>query len=165
MVSEQAHVAEVTDGCDERLAQGEGYLASKLVAEAAELFQSVLMDGGEEPRALMGLARCMYLRRRPHKALSHLQQLAAVAPEYPELANNMGVILFEMGLLEPAREQFERAASQAPDDPVTWLNLIDLARQAEDRPNGERYCRRLLEVDPGNLEALTYLGEGARPPF
>ena len=165
MVSDQAHAAEVTDNNDARLTQAEGYLSSKLVNEAIELFQSVLMEDGEAPRACMGLARCMYLRRRPHEALSHLQQLAVLDPEYPELANNMGVILFEMGLLEQAREQFERAASQVPDNPVTWLNLIDLARQADDRPGGERYCRRLLEVDPGNMEALTYLGEGARPPF
>ena len=164
MVSEEALSTESLEDSSEQLALAESYLNSRLVNEAADLFQSVLVSTGE-PRALMGMARCMYHRRRLHEALSHLQQLAAVDPQFPELANNMGVILFEMGLLEQARVQFERAAQESPDNPVTWLNLMDLARKAEDHEGRQLYCRRLLEVDPGNLEALDYLGQSARPPF
>ncbi len=164
MVSEEARTIECLEDNAEQLALAESYLDSRLVNEAADIFQSVLVHTGE-PRALMGMARCMYLRRRLHEALSHLQQLAVVDPSFPELANNMGVILFEMGLLEQARAQFEKAAEQTPQNTVTWLNLMDLARKADDREGCERYCRRLLEVDPGNTEALDYLGQTARPPF
>ena len=164
MVCEEARSTETHEDNAAQLDLAESYLASKLVNEASDIFQSVLIATGES-RAFMGMARCMYLRRRLHEALSHLQQLAAQDPQYPELANNMGVILFEMGLLEQAREQFERATREVPDNPVTWLNLMDVARKAEDHEGCERYCRRLLEVDPGNSEALSYLGQGARPPF
>ena len=164
MVSEEARSTDGVEDCTEQLALAESYLATGLVNEATEVFQSVLVISGE-PEALMGMARCMYHLRRLHEALSHLQQLAVVDPQFPELANNMGVILFEMGLLEQAREQFEHAAEECPENTVTWLNLIDLARKAEDDEGREKYCRRLLEVEPGNLEALEFLGQRARPPF
>lgn len=164
MVCEEARSTDSHEENAARLELAESYLASRLVNEASDIFHSVLIATGES-RALMGMARCMYLRRHLHEALSYLQQLASQDPQFPDLANNMGVILFEMGLLEQAREQFEKAARQVPENPVTWLNLMDVARKAEDHKNCERYCRRLLEVDPGNSEALSYLGQGARPPF
>ena len=163
MVSEQAISTHDQEEIEGQLATADSYLASRLVSQAEELFQLILVNT-EEPRAIMGVARCMYLRRRLHEALSHLQQLASVDPDYPELANNMGVILFEMGLMEQARQQFERAAQETPGNTVTWLNLMDLARKADDREGCERYCRRLLEVDPGNIEALDYLA-GANAPL
>lgn len=151
----------IADAGEEGLQLAESYFASRLISEAAETFQSVLEKTGDS-RALMGLARCMYHRRRLHEALSYLQELEARDPEYPEMANNMGVILFEMGLLDRARENFERASQESPDNPLSWLNLLDLARKQEDRSACERYCQRLLQVDPGNSEAISYLEQHAR---
>lgn len=146
----------VVDQCAQQLELAENYLASGLISEAGELFEGMLNSANKAP-ALMGLARCSFHRERLHESLSYLQALDQVEPTFPDLANNMGVVLFKLGLVEQARQQFERAAAAAPQEPVSWLNLIDMARRTEDDDACRRYCHKLIEVDPGNTEARTIL--------
>ncbi len=146
----------------EDLKRAGAYVNCGLISEAAEVYASIL-DSHTDPRALLGIARCTYELRRLHEALGYLQILSSIDPDYPDLANDMGVILFEMGCKAQASEQFVRAAAQNPDDIKVWLNVMDLTYDIGDYRQSITACRRILELDPNNADALAVLARITNP--
>jgi tetratricopeptide (TPR) repeat protein len=140
----------------EELDRAEAYLNAGLVIEAGELFRSVVEAGGPA-RARWGLARCAYYRRELHEALGHLQVLDPA--EFSDLNNDLGVIYFEMGLLEQSRRQMEQAAAGHPGNPLPIVNLIDIARAQGDRQGAIEYCRQYLALAPGDQEVEEIFAE------
>jgi dTDP-4-dehydrorhamnose 3,5-epimerase len=137
---------------DGTIDHAEAYLASGLVSEAAELF-STLIGTPDALRAHMGLARCAYRLRQLHDALRHLQDVGALDPIYPDLANDMGVVLFELGMVQEAKEQFLRAATQQPLNPQPLRNLMDLAVRDDDWSECIRCAQQILALEPTDAEA------------
>ncbi len=143
------------------LEKAESYLASGLVVEAADLFKARL-ETEEDPVAHMGLVRCAYLRQNLHEALSHLQAVSTLDPDFPDLANNMGVILYELGMSTQAEDYFKTAAEQEPDNVQPWQNLRDLAEEKGDHAVCVEYCQRILTLDPSDIETQHTLQSAQR---
>lgn len=89
---------------EEDLARAEAYLGCGLVAVANEIFEALLAEQ-ERPEARYGLASCAYQRGDLHEAMGQLQMLQSRGERSAEVANDLGVIYFRLGLVSEAREQ------------------------------------------------------------
>jgi Flp pilus assembly protein TadD len=78
-------------------------------------------------------------------ALEDFRRAVALAPQDPELHNNIGVICFELGRLEEARAAFEHAIEVEPDYLAARLNLIDLDLTLDRNEEARLASRDLLE--------------------
>jgi tetratricopeptide (TPR) repeat protein len=66
--------------------------------------------------------------------------------------------LFESGAAERAVSVMETTAKAFPRDVQTQFALADLYNDAGREADAERSIRQLLQVEPGNADALNYLG-------
>ncbi len=66
--------------------------------------------------------------------------------------------LFETGATARALAILEPAAKASPKDAATQFALADMYNDAGRDADSERTMRQLLDADPGNAEALNYLG-------
>jgi len=81
----------------------------------------------------------------------------------PEIEVLCGTASFalEIGAMDFAREQLDRAREQDADFPGVQLLEARLAFLEEDLPRGEAHLDRVLEVEPDNGEAHLYYGWSA----
>lgn len=128
------------------LARAEELLASGLVAAASEIYDTIL-EHEEVPAARHGAARCAFLRSELHAALGHLQRLEREGAT-AELANDLGVIYFHLGLAAEARQQLELAVELAPDHEAAWQNLVDITAAAGDQEASRACQARLAALAP-----------------
>ena len=140
------------------LEMADAYLASGLVSDGAELYERHL-ESALASRAHIGLAKCAYHRREFHEALGYLQAVSVIEPGYPDLANCMGAVLFGMGLEDEAREAFEVAVAEQPDNLVGLSNLAELCMKAEDFEACAEACRQILQLVPGDRDTTAMLQE------
>jgi tetratricopeptide (TPR) repeat protein len=136
--------------CQELLGRAQVLMDAGLVSPAAELYQRIL-EQEENAEARQGAGRCAYLRGELHEALGHFQRIDE-GRSLPGLQNDLGVIYFELGLVEQAHAQLEKAATQCPEDVVIWRNLLDIAISREDRVACRIYCDQVLALDPSDKE-------------
>jgi len=139
------------------LDRAETYLESGLVSEAAEIYEEMIARGEDSPRVQMGLAQCAYRRRLLHEALGHLHAVLQSAPHYPNVHNDLGVVLFELGLCEEAQLAFQEALAQDPADPQPLRNLMDAAIAADDWNACIECCENILARDPDDAEVQQVL--------
>jgi tetratricopeptide (TPR) repeat protein len=101
---------------------------------------------------------------RPDDAAPHLEVLKRLAPNRPEVLSALGRWKFVQGNLDEARPLLEAAVVKLPRDTTLLINLARLEMQENPpRPEeAERWLRRLLEVDPSDLEGQTVLVESLR---
>ena len=69
-----------------------------------------------------------------------------------------GVVLFQQGYLEQARESFEQVVAAKPDDPDAYYNLGTLNLRRNDFPQARRYLEQTLKLRPNYPEAWNNLG-------
>jgi len=69
-----------------------------------------------------------------------------------------GVVLFQQGYLEQARESFEQVVAVKPDDPDAYYNLGTLNLRRNDFPQARRYLEQTLKLRPNYPEAWNNLG-------
>lgn len=146
---------------NEVLERAEAFLESGLVSEAAEIYEEIITRGGDSPRVQMGLAQCAYRQRKLHEALGHLQAVLQSAPDHPSVHNDLGVVLFELGLPEEASAAFEEALARHPDDPQPLRNLMDVAVARDDWNACIACCEQILVREPEDDEVKQVL-EAAR---
>jgi pentatricopeptide repeat protein len=146
---------------NEALERAEAYLSSGLVSEAAEIYDEMIERGEDSPRAQMGLAQCSYRLRNLHEALGHLQAVLQCAPDTPSVHNDLGVVLFELGMIDEAREAFVEALAQNPNDAQPLRNLMDVAVACDDWDACIAHCESILALTPGD-EEIQQLLEAAR---
>lgn len=135
------------------LEMAEAYLASGLIAEATELFTKHL-ESAQAARASMGMAICAYQRENFHEALAYLQCLVTIDPTYPDLSNLAGAVMFRLGLIEEARNQFRDAVDCAPDNPVPLLNLADIEYHMGNVNACLEAIDKALALDPQYADAI-----------
>ena len=91
---------------------------------------------------------------RPAEALPHLEQALALKPGHPEVVNNLGVVLQELGRLDEAILRFGQALTLRPDYAEAMFNLgAAHQRRGEAAEAMAHYqsCLRLRPQDPGLL--------------
>ncbi len=146
---------------NEALERAEAYVESGLISEAVEIYEEIITRGADSPRVQMGLAQCAYRQRKLHEALGHMQAVLQIAPDHPSVHNDLGVILFELGLADEASTAFEEALSRNPADPQPLRNLMDVAVSRDDWNACIACCEQILARAPGDEEVLQVL-EAAR---
>ncbi|MNP76528.1 hypothetical protein D3C76_1737800 [compost metagenome] len=77
-----------------------------------------------------------------------------------DLALDAGLILFEMSMYEKSKQYLEISVQQDQDEVVStvFYCLTICCFELELFEDGERYLRKLLELEPDHEEALALLG-------
>ena len=158
--------------CEELLDLAEEHLVAGRLDTAEELFaaQSTRVAGAREAtaRALMGLAHCAAARECYHEALGHLQEAQSAAPHYPSLANDLGVVLYRLGLVEQARESLDSAVVDDEGHLEAWRNLLQVSLTLRNVDKCVQASQRILALCPGDptaraiFEAAQDVEEGLR---
>ncbi len=109
-----------------------------------EKLGEVLLKAGQKPEASQAYitAGNLYRKRKEYrKAADVLLKAAKATPYLPEPAENLANLYLELGRKDLAAK--------------TYLGLASYFNQKGDRVQAAAYCRRALEIDPGNPQALT----------
>jgi tetratricopeptide (TPR) repeat protein len=130
--------------------------------------------------ALNNLGHALTDQGKLDEAAQRLRQALAIRPEYPEAHSNLGNVLCRQGKHKEAIVHYEQAIAGNPSFSEAHNNL-GLALAELGRPNEMRWiqallsfakrsyafgnlaaaeiaCRNILDVEPGNSEALNILG-------
>jgi predicted CXXCH cytochrome family protein len=119
--------------------------------EAASEFEAVLArDAVPETAFALGLARAQQGRWRD--AIAALERCVAEAPDHPRARYNLALAYAKAGDTTKALDELERAAGQDDTRREAVLTLIDLARQANDKPRLERWVLEAARLDPNVRE-------------
>ena len=140
----------------------ERHLADGQIFEAEELFERRL-ESGQASRARMGLAKCAFYRKDLHEALASLQMLEQMVPDYPDLDNTMGAVLFGLGLAGEARERFLKAVRCDPDNPIAWRNLAQVQLSDGVTDGCVVACQRALDLDPQDEVTRALMAQATQP--
>lgn len=140
---------------------GMAYLASGQLNVALEEARVALVADPSYPLAynLLGLA---YMQMRENSgAENHFEQALRLAPNDPEIGNNMGWFLCQTGREARAFEFFEAAATnplyETPVRPL--LNAALCAGRLKDFRKAEAYLGRALRHDPNDIDGLFLLAD------
>jgi tetratricopeptide (TPR) repeat protein len=118
---------------------------------AAAEADDVLRAEPEQPRALYAKARALRLRERP-EARAFAARAVAAGRGY-EARLLLGLLLFEVGDLEAAANEFRAAAASAPDRAAPHYDLALVAHQQNRYREAREGYLRALSLDPGHLNA------------
>jgi tetratricopeptide (TPR) repeat protein len=109
----------------------------------------------EAARALAAVAEA---RAAAAPALEEWRQAQALDADRPEAHLNLGLLHVELGELEAARAEYERALALAPWFTPALVNLADVARIGGRDGEGEALLRRALALDPASADVHHALG-------
>lgn len=114
-------------------------------AEALTEVNQYLATQARDPQMLFWQAKLLADLGRQQEAFDHFLNLTQLYPELPEPHNNLGVIYAARGQLGQARESFEMALRNNPNDATALENLGDVllnqSRQAYEKA---------LKLDPAS---------------
>jgi tetratricopeptide (TPR) repeat protein len=99
-----------------------------------------------------------YRKRDPEKALGHLRQAVALAPEFAEAWINLGAVLLERKQPEDARKAFDTALRLEPGSAVTLFRLGSVRLEHGDLDQAVAEFDAALRIDPTHADAHNSLG-------
>jgi hypothetical protein len=82
-----------------------------------------------------------------YKATATLQDALKIAPDSPQILNNLGVAFFYAENPRQAKEHLTRAAKGAPNYGAPIFNLAQLAHDAHQEAEAQRYGLAYLQLD------------------
>lgn len=136
----------------ELLEQGE-------VTQASEMFHEVFRAVPQLANACLKKALDWLKSEEHERALSELDRALERNPNYPDLHNFRGIVLFELERVDEAVEAFRLSATLSPRYRVPRLNLaFSLVHMGEYR-DAEAELELILEMDPQEPAALAKLNE------
>ena len=92
-------------------------------------------------------------------AIDHYRQAIAQGLDNPEAYRQLSMLLYNLGLVDDATVEMEKAVELDPDQDYLQQEL-GLLYLVKDRLNeAEKALRRALKLDPGLADAYYYLGE------
>ncbi len=166
------------DLIDARVHLGRALAALGRTDQALSQFEAALSAAPDHAGAHCHASFCLETMNRPHDALRHAERSVDLAPQSAEAQFALGQILVVHGRMEPAKAALRCALRLAPfapvyyrafgewfgfgDDPDALEALQALARDAEQRPDGDRLhlyfaLHKALEDQGRSEEALRYL--------
>ncbi len=107
-------------------------------------------------RHLLGLA--FLDLGQPLKALSHLDEAVAIAPNGPDYRLHRGMAHHALRHIPEAAADYQAAAALAPADPAPWVNLSALHHDAGDAVAAASAARKATQIGPGVPQAWNNLG-------
>lgn len=115
----------------------------RMAAHAAYLRHEVLSTQGEEA-----------LRQKDYgKAIALLRQAVQLAPNWSHAWANLGACYLDLNRLDSAETCLKIADGLNPFNAQTYDYLAFLYLTRNDLEEGEKYCRKALEVDPTDFNA------------
>jgi predicted CXXCH cytochrome family protein len=115
--------------------------------EAATEFEAVLAhDPVPDSAFALGLLRAQ--QGRWPDAIAALQRCVDEQPDYPRARYNLALAYAKSGDTTRALDELEKAAALEDTHREAVLTLIDLARQANDKPRIERWVLEAAKLDP-----------------
>ncbi|MBF0179509.1 MAG: tetratricopeptide repeat protein [Magnetococcales bacterium] len=133
------------------------YGAGRLKEALAEAGRA-LAHGREDPYLLNLAAACHMGLGDARAALQCWQRAVAVAPDFAEGHNNLGILLMELRRLDEAEAAFREALRQRPDYRDGCYNLAMLLLARDRRQEAEPFLQRVVRLDPGHGLAWNNLG-------
>lgn len=125
-------------------------LESGDASAAHVLAQDVLARCRADPQALQVLGVALHQLGYQTDALAALERAAALAPEHPRIAFNLGVVRIARADRAGALEAFRRAVALDPDHAGAWFNLGMLQGELADGAAAETALRRAHALQPGD---------------
>jgi tetratricopeptide (TPR) repeat protein len=98
--------------------------------------------------------------RRPHAALDDYRAVVEIDPRLPEGLRRLGMMLADLGDREAAvtaLDGFTEVASDAAELRPVYLRLAELHRAMADPERAAHDLSRVLELDPGDVDAMERL--------
>jgi Flp pilus assembly protein TadD len=140
---------------------GLGYarLAREEYAWARRSFDEALVLDGEHEDALAGLGEILLKIGRQDDALAAFRQTLTLGYQDDiELMLQIGRALFREGLIEEAKQYFEVAVQEAPDNAEAVACVGYALHRLGDDEGSAAALRRALQLDGDHVEARIYLG-------
>ena len=91
-------------------------------------------------------------------AWSSLSTASEIAPDDPEIWNNMGLVARKKGDAAKAREDYEKALELKPEYPEALNNLAVLEMQAGNNAKAKELLESAVKISPAYPEANFHLG-------
>ncbi len=143
-----------------------GLLIELSPAEAEKILIKNLKEAGEDPRdALWELAQFYKVNQQHEKALERLRELIALLPDPEAKAScvfTMGQAMEQVDDYAAAIRYYKEAAALEPASTLTWYfihnNLGFSLNQLGHFAEGERYCRKAIQIDSQMSNAHKNLG-------
>ncbi|MBF0261966.1 MAG: tetratricopeptide repeat protein [Magnetococcales bacterium] len=124
---------------------------------AVAMYERILAEDPDEPRALANLAIALNQLRRHAEAETICRRAIRVAPNHAEAWNHLGIILSDRRDFTASVEAYRRCVEIDPAHHLAWTNLgIALVRQGVVHEAIHAF-RRALEAEPDHTQALMHL--------
>ena len=140
---------------------GVGYarLAREEFAWARRSFEEALVLDPEHEDGLAGLGEVLLRFGQVPQALKTFRRILELGySDDIELMLQVGRALFRDGLMEDAKEYFEIAVQQVPDNAEAVAMIGYTQHRLDDDTAAMETLRRALQLDPDHSEARIYLG-------
>jgi tetratricopeptide (TPR) repeat protein len=121
--------------------------------DSQTLWSRVLEVDDESSIAHSAMSNVLYQQNRVAEGLAQSERAVAIAPDYPEGLNGLGVGLAREGRVTEAIDKYRRALAVKPEYDDAESNWgVALAQSGDVAGAIERY-RRALEINPNNSNA------------
>lgn len=144
---------------DAWLAEAEAHDQAGRLDAAEQILAQVLEARPTYPPALHQAAILAHKRKRPHEAITRLEQAIAAAPDHPLFHRNICELYRSQGRLDEALAHGRRAVDLAPDDAGANYNLGVIHYDRMEIDEAIVYARRALALEPGMAAAHFELSE------
>jgi Tfp pilus assembly protein PilF len=138
---------------------GDTYFSRRNCESALPWLSKVAVTSSSGVRAGFEAGVCHLLRNEPAKAEEAFSALLnrPGRPPIREAQSNLGVALARDGKLAEAQTVFERLVRADSEEPDYWLNLGLLRLRAQNPQEAEEPLRRVLALQPRDVEARALL--------
>ncbi len=147
-----AHAAAVHNGF------GEMHFGQKNFSLAEAAFKEALKNDPEFTPAHINLANTYRELGRYDEAVANYQAAAALAPNYPGLAEEYAYTLLVRKDYPAALDLYRQAIHLSPKDDRLYLQAGIASLENGDAPGAAKYFQTAIDLNSGNVEAQTRLG-------
>ena len=124
---------------------------------AVASYEAVLAIDPHHPFGNYNYGRLLYLRGDLTRALTLLREALEARPEFPQALVLLASVLDDLGETEEAVDVSLSALGLQPDNPGIWLNHGIMQRKLGRLDDAEEAVRRVLDIDPRDVNALGLL--------
>ncbi len=128
------------------------------LAEAEAIYRDILGRDPDHLPTLVEYGRLALQLGRPEVAVVVLQRAAALAPDHPIVATNLGVAQEFGGHLDQAMVTQRRNIARHPGDGASFNNLGNVLRTLQRLPEAIRQYRHAIAVNPADGQLINNLG-------
>jgi tetratricopeptide (TPR) repeat protein len=135
--------------------------------KAIAFYQTAIALDPSYPLAYTNLGCALILKEEAYKAIAVLQDALKIAPNSPQILNNLGVAFFYAEHPRQAKMHLTRAAELAPKYRAPVFNLGQLAHDAHQEAEAQRYGLAYVQLDPVSpwADRIRQRGPQAQPPL